>query len=124
MATSKSIQISTVLALPGLALALINDLGFVSYLGIKPSITGILALVLAIAAFFVAMRKGSFLVSGSLIAQGGADVISAISAGAVIGVPFGTWILALGLLKAAISSRSLQKRKKPVELISDAKGSK
>jgi plastocyanin len=112
--TSKLVFVSIIFAFLGLGLALINDFGFVSYLGIKPSITGILALVFATASFFMAMRKGSFLVSASLIAQGVSDVSAAILAGAIIGVPFGSWILALGLVKAVISARSVQKKMRPI----------
>jgi hypothetical protein len=102
---------SSLLAFVGLALALVNDLGLVSYLGVEPSVTGILALALATTAFFVSVRKISFVVSGCLIAQGTADVFAALAAGAAIGVPFGAWVLALGLAKAAISARSFQKRR-------------
>jgi hypothetical protein len=95
-------------------LALINDLRYVSYLGIKPSITGILALALGTAAFFISFRKKSFIVSGSLIIQGLANMSAAVLAGATIGIPFGAWIFILGVVKLAISAR-LGERKTKVE---------
>ncbi len=89
-----------------LILQLMNDLGVSRDLGIRLLISGILALVLATAAFFIAVRKPSVLLSGFLVVQGTSAVTAAALAGAMIGVPFGVWVLALGITKAAITVKS------------------
>ncbi|MDG6994736.1 MAG: hypothetical protein JRN52_02340 [Nitrososphaerota archaeon] len=101
--------IGTVLGGVALVLALVNDLGIVSYLGVEPSTTGILAFFLAIVAFFIALRTGSIMLSVFLTIQGISDVIAAALAGATIGVEFGSFVLLLGCVKIAITARSMSK---------------
>jgi plastocyanin len=94
---------SQLLAVVALGLALLNDLGLTTDLGLKPEVTGISALLLAFVAFFVALRTGSVLVSACLTVQGIANVAAAAQAGATIGIPFGLVVLVLGIAKALIT---------------------
>lgn len=108
------LAVATVLGGVALVLALINDLGIVSYLGIKPSITGITAFAFAIIAFLVAMRTGSIILSGFLTLQGISDASAAAIAGATIGVVFGGFVLLLGVVKIVITVRSMRRNKSMV----------
>lgn len=88
-----------------LVLALADDVGLVGLLGVDPLVTGVSALVLAIAAFALSVTSGSRLVSGMLIIQGVANVSAAMAAGATVGVPFGLVVLLLGLVEGVVSRR-------------------
>ncbi len=111
------------LAAVALALALFNDSGAASYFDVPPRATGISALLLAMAAFLVAMRSGSVIVSVLLTAQGIADMSAAASAGSGIGVVFGAIPLVLGLCKAAITWKSDRKPVLPKERVATGRTS-
>ncbi len=101
---------SQLIAVLALGLALLNDLGLATDLGLKLQVTGISALLLAVVAFFVALRTGSVVVSACLTVQGVANIAAAAQAGATIGIPFGLVVLVLGVAKAIITLRGLKAR--------------
>lgn len=113
--TNSRLAVSTGIGGVALVLALINDLGLASGLGINPKITGILALVLATLAFIISIRQASPILSGFLIIQGLSDTSAALIADAMIGVPFGAWVFALGIVKSAITISSMAKREKQTQ---------
>lgn len=85
-----------------LATTLLND----ANLGIPKAPVGILSLLLAIAAFALALRDGSAVVSVSLLAKGLIDTAVAAAStksGAKIGLVFGLAVLALGVGIALIT---------------------
>ncbi|MDG7001305.1 MAG: hypothetical protein JRN15_19590 [Nitrososphaerota archaeon] len=92
------------LAVVAVVLALLNDFGLSSSIGLELRTTGITAFILALAAFFIAVEKGSVLISALLIVQGLAGAYFAYSAGAMIGIYFGLLILALGIAKGGVTA--------------------
>ena len=92
------------LAVVAVVMALLNDFGLSSSIGLELRTTGIIAFILALAAFFVAVEKGSALISALLVVQGLTGAYFAFSAGAVIGIYFGLLILALGIAKSGVTA--------------------
>ena len=114
MTASKLIPVAQGLAVLALASTLVNDLN----LGLPKAPVGILSLLLAIAGFVVALRAGSVVVSGSLLAKGVIDTaVAAVSTetGARTGVVFGVIVLALGIILTVITMRTRGKKGLPVQ---------
>ena len=105
MSKNPKLSASQGFAAVALFLALLNDLGLANGIGVKPAVTGISAFVFAVVAFAITARTGSALVSSFLTLQGVADVAASASAGATIGIPFGSTVLVLGLAKAVMTWR-------------------
>jgi plastocyanin len=114
MTNSKLLLAAQALATVGFVLILIP---LIPYLEVPPSRFGLYAIAMSTAAFFVARREPSILVSGLLIATGiiiaTPSVTFFVSAlpsitGSIIGVAFGTWILALGIRKSVTTAKLIR----------------
>lgn len=102
------------LSVVAVVLALLNDFGISDSIGLALRTTGIIAFILALAAFFVAVEKGSVLISILLIVQGLAGAYFAFSAGAVIGIYFGLLIITLGIAKSAVTTLRVMGSRKEI----------
>jgi uncharacterized membrane protein (UPF0136 family) len=110
MTGSKLTTVGEGLAVVSLATTLLND----AHLGLPKAPVGTLSLLLAIAAFALALRDGSTVVSVSLLAKGLIDTgLAAASseAGAKIGLAFGLVLLAFGVVVALVTVRKARPRK-------------
>ncbi len=105
------------LAAAAFVLSMINYLDVAGSLGLQRQSTGLAALVLATASFFVARKQGSIIVSALLVAIGVVDTEPSLAffvealpyvSGAIIGVAIGSWIVALGLLKTRTTWKAMR----------------
>lgn len=100
---SLKLIIAEVLAIIAVSLAVATNSGLSEMLGIQQRITGFLGFLLAIAAFAVAVKQKSAIISGALLLQGVVGVIASYLAGVAIGyITFGI-VLVLGVLKSYIT---------------------
>jgi hypothetical protein len=95
--------------------ALVSDIANFLNVGSKNTL-GIISLATGTAAFFVARKSESVIVSSGLIAKGAFDTTLAVqttildhSLGALVfGVTFGSWILALGIAKTVTTVKAIR----------------
>lgn len=100
-----SIRLLAGQVLAGLAviLALLNDSGETSSLGLALMTVGISAFILALAAFFITVEKGSLAIAGLLTLQGAVNSYAAYMARVNVGIYFGLVVLALGVVKFGVT---------------------
>jgi hypothetical protein len=113
MLSSRLIIVAQSLSIVALAFDIAN------FLDLGPKITlGITSLATATAAFLVARRHGSLIVSCALVVKGAFDTILAAQTditqdslrALIFGVTFGGWILALGIAKSITTARAIKLR--------------